>query len=242
MCPVTHSHRLRPGRSPHLIAILATALTLAFSLTATAAGASNSSKVAQAKKLLLVLSDLPQGWSKQKGSSNSGSNSFPGANKLAACIGVPAKLIEANPPQANSPTYQNKGDTLEVQDGVSVFSSAKEAKAEFNAVANAKAPACTATAMNTPVFRKTVLSGAGKGSQIGTITATAIDPATYAPGAAGFVLVIPLKVQGVSLNISFAVVYYVKGKLGQQIQFTSYGATFPPSLASALSAVAAHRL
>jgi hypothetical protein len=215
---------------------------LVFSLTATATGASSSSKVAQAKKLLLVLSDLPQGWSKQKGSSGNGSGNFPGAKKLAACIGVPAKLIESNPPQANGPTYQNKGDSLEVQDGVSVFSSAKEAKAEFNAVANAKAPGCTATAMNTPVFRKSVLSGAGKGSQIGTITATAINPANFYPGSAGFVLVIPLKVQGVSLNISFAVVYYVKGALGQQIQFTSYGATFPSSLTSTLSAVAAHRL
>ena len=239
---MAHSHRPQAGRSAHLVAVLTATIGLLFGLTAIPAGASKASKVAQAKKLLLVLSDLPRGWSQQKGSSDSGSNAFPGAKALAACIGVPASLIESNPPQANGPTYQNKGDSLEMQDGVSVFSSAKVAKAELAAVGNAKAPACTATAMNSPLFRQAILSGAGKGSKIGTITASAIDPATFLPGSAGFNLDIPLTVQGITVNIHFGVLYFVKGALGQQIQFTSYGITFPTALAHSLAVVAQHRL
>ena len=74
---------------------------------------------------------MPKGWKTEKGSGGSGSNNFPGATQLASCIGVPASLITSNPPEVDSPYYENKSGSLEVQDSVSVFPSAKTATAEL---------------------------------------------------------------------------------------------------------------
>jgi hypothetical protein len=239
---MTHSHHRHAGHLVQRVVVLTATLGLLCGLTATPAGASSSSKVAQAKKLLLVLSDMPKGWSKQKGSNNNGSNSFPGAKQLAACIGVPASLIESNPPTAYSPTYQNKGDTQEVQDSVAVFSSAKVAKAQLAAIANAKTPACFAILMNSATFRKEMQASAGKGATVGTISVTAIDAADFPKGSAGFVLTLPVTEEGISLKAHFIVVYAVKGAFGQQVEFNSYGPAFPASIATSLTSVAVHRL
>src|ERR1700733_5194790 len=90
--------------------LLAVGLTLGTQVAG--AGASTSSSKAQAKKMLLVLSDMPKGWKKEKGSGGSGSNNFPGATQLASCIGVPASLITSNPPEVDSPYYENKSGSL----------------------------------------------------------------------------------------------------------------------------------
>ena len=103
--------------------LLAVGLTLGTQVAG--AGASTASSKAQAKKLLLVLSDMPKGWKTEKGSGGGGSSNFPGATQLASCIGVPASLITSNPPEVDSPYYENKSGSLEVQDSVSVFPSAK---------------------------------------------------------------------------------------------------------------------
>jgi hypothetical protein len=77
-----------------------------------AGASSTSSAKAQARTHLLVLSDMPKGWRKEKGSSNSGSSNFPGASQLASCIGVPSSLITSNPPSADSPYFQNYDGSL----------------------------------------------------------------------------------------------------------------------------------
>jgi hypothetical protein len=207
----------------------------------TGAGASTASNKAQAKKLLLVLADMPKGWKKEKGSGGSGSSSLPGATLLASCIGVPSTLISSNPPEVDSPYYENKSGSLEVQDSVSIFPSAKAASEAFDAMANTKTPACMTTIMNGS-FKAQIIGSAGKGATVGTITVTRADTAGFAPGSTGLVMSLPITVQGISVDASLTAVYYVKGKLGQQIDFNSYGPVFPTSLAESLSATALHRL
>ena len=222
-----------------VVVLLALVLTLGTQVAG--AGASAASSKAQAKKLLLTLSDMPKGWKKEKGSAGGGSSNFPGATQLAGCIGVPASLITSNPPEADSPYYENKSGSLEVQDSVSVFPSAKAAQSDYEALANAKTPACMSTLMN-GAFKAQILASAGKGATLGTITVTRADPTGFANGSTGLVMSLPISEQGVSLTAVITTVYYVKGKFGQQIDLNSYGPAFPTSLAQSLTATALHRL
>jgi hypothetical protein len=234
----------RPGvrRAPAVTVVLLLALVLTLGTQVAGAGASSaSSDKAQAKKLLLTLSDMPKGWKKEKGSVGGGSSNFPGATELASCVGVPANLISSNPPEADSPYFENKSGSLEVQDSVSVFPSAKAAQSDYDALANAKTPACMTTLMN-GAFKAQILASAGKGATLGTITVTRADPADFANGSTGLVMSLPISEQGVSLTAVITAVYYIKGKFGQEVDFNSYGPAFPTSLAQSLTATALHRL
>ena len=232
--------RCRPTAA-HALAVTLLAAGLALGTQVAGAGASTASTKAQAKKLLLGLSDMPKGWKKEKGGSGGGSSSLPGATQLASCIGVPSSLINSNPPEVDSPYYENKSGSLEVQDSVSIFASAKAASEQFDALANAKTPACMTSLMN-GAFKAQIIGSAGKGATVGTITVTRADTAGFAPGSTGLVMALPITVQGITVNASLTAVYYIKGKLGQQIDFNSYGPVFPTSLAESLSATALHRL
>jgi hypothetical protein len=184
---------------------------------------------------------MPKGWITEKNSGGSGSNSFPGASKLANCIGVPTSHIDSNPPDAESPYFENKSGSLEVQDTVSVFPSAKEAAANFSALTNAKTPGCMTTLMN-GAFKAQIQASAGEGAKLGTITVTKASLAGFPRGSTGLVMSLPITDQGVSIDARLTAVYYRKGRLGQEIDFNSYGATFPVSLAESLTATALHRL
>jgi hypothetical protein len=228
-------------RAANVIVVALLALGLTLGTQVAGAGASAASSRTSAKKLLLTLSDMPKGWKKEKGSGGGGSSNFPGASQLASCIGVPTSLISSNPPEVDSPYFEDKAGTLEVQDSVSIFPSAKAATADLNALANTKTPACMTTLMNGS-FKAQILASAGKGATLGTITVTRFDAANFANGATGIVMSLPISEQGVSLTAIITAVYYVKGKLGQQIDFNSYGPAFPTSLAKSLTATALHRL
>jgi hypothetical protein len=235
--PLLTGRRLLRRDSTISAALLTSALILGTQL---GAGASTASDKAQAKRLLLVLSDMPRGWKTEKGGSDNGSNSVPGAKQLASCIGVPANLINSNPPEADSPYYENKSGSLEVQDTVSVFSSPKTARAELAALANAKTPGCMTTLMN-GAFKAQIVASAGKGATVGTITVHRVS-GNFAQGTTGLNMSLPVSEQGASITARIIAIYYVKGKLGQQIDFNSYGSAFPTSLAKSLTAVAINRL
>src|SRR5271163_2767808 len=95
-------------------------VTLVMSSAAVASGAPSTggSSLTQARKALLVLSDLPKGWTSVQ-SSSANNSAFPGESQLAACIGVSASVIQKNPPSVNSPTFSN--GTLSADDEVEVF-------------------------------------------------------------------------------------------------------------------------
>ena len=197
------------GRIQHPLTIIATmAVTGALYTGAlfTAAGASPASEKAQAKKHLLVAADMPKGWKMEKGSGGGGSGNIPGATKLASCIGVPPNLINSNPPKADSPYFDNKSGSLEVQDEVSVFSSSATAGHELAAISNPKTPACMATLLNGS-FKAHVAASAGKGSTLGVITVTRADPANFGPGTAGLVISLPITASGVSITADIAAIY-----------------------------------
>lgn len=234
--------RLRhPARTTYAAASLVVVAVLV-AVPGVAAGANSSSAIATAKKHLLTVAAMPKGWKVEKGSTFSAgsNNNVPGAKQLAACIGVPSGLITANPPSENSPYFQNKDQSLEVQDNVSVFPSAANARAQYAAISNAKTPACFDQLVDTPSFRSQMAASAGSGTTVGTVTVTKVSG--LPKHSAGFVLTVPLTSSGGSLTFKSAQVFTIKGNLGHQISFNSYNATFPRSLMSQLTSKAQRTL
>ena len=206
--------------------------------TAGAAGAS-SAQLTQARKMLLVLGDMPVGWKKSKNTNNGNSNV--GAAQLARCIGVASALISENPPSVNSPEFQDKQGVLMVDDNVTVFPSAKNAAAEYAAVTNAKTPSCMTTLASGPLKSK-LLGKTPKGTTFGTPLVSATEPGAFGASAGGFSLSVPVSTHGVTVNVTVTQLFSVKGRLGQQVTFTSIGVPFSIPLEQHLTSVAVGRL
>ncbi len=199
---------------------------------------SGSSEIAQARKALLVLSDMPSGWMSTKAPNNP--NTTAGDTQLARCIGVAESLISENPPSVNSPQFQNKSGSLTVNDNVTVFPSARNALAELGTAANKKTPGCMTTLAQGPL--KTQLFGnPPKGVTYGTPLVSATDPSAF-PFTAGYSISWPAVTHGETVNITVTQLFAVKGRLGQQIVFTSFGSSFAIATEQRIATTAVERL
>jgi len=194
---------------------------------------------AKAKKALLVLSDFPKGWTSAKSDNNN--SSFPGAAQLASCIGIPASTVNDNPPTVYSPTFSSKNSVESVQDNVSVYASAKAARADYESIANSKTPACLTTVLN-GAAKKALQSGFGSGGTIGNVLVSRTPAGDYAPHTANFTAFIPFTSKGETLNLELTVVDYVKGTYEQTVTLTSIEDPFPTSLARHVTGVADGRI
>ncbi len=215
-------------------------------LSATMAGAAGAagssttrSEVAQAKKHLLVLRDLPAGWTSMP--SSNGNSSIPGAAQLATCVGVSTKVIDDNPPSANSPDFQSANKLMTVSDSIAVSPSVKSAKADYDSLANAKTPSCLTTVLN-GTTKATLVAEFGSGATIGTIQVTRSPNTDFAGHQANFTAYLPVTVQGQTLNVELTVVDYLKGTTNETVTFTSLQSPFPTALSKQLTALAVKRL
>ena len=212
--------------------------TLSSTLPLAAAGASSPpGGLRQAHKALLVLSDMPAGWTSKK---SSNPNSNVGDAQLAHCIGVPTSLIAENPPSAYSPEFQNRSGSLTVNDQVTVFPSSKNAAAELATVANPKTPECMTRVASGPLKSK-LFGKMPAGVTLGTVLVSATDRSAF-PGTAGFSMSVPISERGVTVNVTTTELFAVKGRLGHQITFTSSGEPFSIGLEQHLASVAVTRL
>jgi hypothetical protein len=157
----------RPGKRTATRALIALLLpALAFGLLSTPGGATRSNRasyVNQAKKGLLILSDLPKGWSSSKGSTGGGN--FRGEKQLANCIGSPASAGYENPPSAARDFY-SPGHSLSVNDEVDYHSSSKEARISFDSFSSSKTPGCLTTLLN-GVDKSILTAGGSPNTKIG---------------------------------------------------------------------------
>lgn len=199
---------------------------------------SRSSELAQARKALLVLSDMPTGWESTKAPNNP--NSTVGDAQLAHCIGVAQSLISENPPSVNSPQFQDKSGSLTINDNITVFPSARNALAELGTVANKKTPGCM-TALAQGPLKQQLFGKPPKGVTYGVPLVSATDQSAF-PFTAGYSMSWPALSHGVTTNITVTQLFAVKGRLGQQIVFTSFGPAFPIATEQHLAAVAVQRL
>jgi hypothetical protein len=230
------------GSTPHPIYGLCLSGGLALAMLAATPGAADarpSSSLDQARKALLVASDLPSGWT-STASSNSNS-SFPGATQLARCLGIPTSIITNNPPTANSPEFDSKNQLESVNDSVAVYPSAQAARTDHASLANTKTPSCLTRVLNGPA-RNALASQFGSGATLGNILVSRSPAAEFAPGSANFTAFMPITTHGVTLNFELTFVDYVKSRYEQTVVLTSVQTPFPATLARHLTTVAFGRL
>jgi hypothetical protein len=203
-----------------------------------AGAAATSAQTAQAKKALLVLSDLPAGWTSSP-SPGTGAGSFTGAPQLARCLGVPRQIVAFLPPEINSARLSNQGGTLQVQDSISIYPSAKFAEEEYDAVSSRAAPGCLHTLLNS-----TLSSGLAGGSGSGAAAHSLSVTKTASPkGTTAFDLDTAVTGQGASVPVRLELVFFVRGELGDALEFSSLGSSgLTPSLVQHLTALALSRL
>jgi hypothetical protein len=224
------------------VLLTALCLTAGAIVPGTVAGAvrsgSGSGELAQARRALLVLSDMPSGWESTKAPNNP--NTTVGDRQLAHCIGVAVSLITENPPSVNSPQFENRSGSLTVNDNVTVFPSAKNALAELGTTGSKKTPACLTTLAEGPL-KSTLFGKPPKGVTYGTPLVSATDPTAF-PFTAGYSMSVPAASHGQTVNITVTQLFAVKGRLGQQIVFTSIGPSFPIATEQRIAAAAVQRL
>jgi hypothetical protein len=204
-----------------------------------AADSGNSTHMAAAKKSLLVLSDMPKGWTSTKSSSDN--SAIPGSKQMAHCLGVPVSQITDSPPTANSREFDSKNGLLSVNDSVEVFPSAKAARADIASAESQKAPECLSANFNGP-SKALLQSQFGSGVSVGSIK-VARNPVTYyAPHTTNITLFLPVTQQGQTINLTISEVVFVKGQEEQTVTLTSAQSQFPVSLSQRLTALAVGRL
>jgi hypothetical protein len=219
-----------------------TALTmtaLVWPATGAGAAANQSPTLAQARKDLLVLSDMPSGWTSTKNPNTTNNNV--GNAQLARCTGISRSLISENPPSVYSRQFQNSQGTLTVADNVAVFPSAKNAAAEFAIGDNAKFPRCLTSVASGPLKGK-LFGKLPKGTTLGTPLVSPVAASAFGPDVDGYSLSVPVTSQGETLNLTVTELVTVKGRLGHQVTFTSAGTPFSLALEQQIMKVAAGRL
>jgi hypothetical protein len=231
----------RPGVLARGAVAAAVAGGLLLSTLPVVAGAATATKpqLAQARRALLVLSDLPKGW---KASKSSNDNSpVPGLAQLAHCLGLPLSEVDDNPPSVSSPEFDSRDHLESVDDMVEVFPSAKAARADFESLASPKAPGCLAANFNGP-SRSQIATSFGPTAKVGSIAVVRTPSADYAPHELNYTLFFPITTKGITLNFEITQVAYVKGADEQDITLLTAQAPFPTSLSRRVTKVAAGRL
>jgi hypothetical protein len=212
---------------------------------ANSVGAANSgtsatpAQLATAKKSLLVLSDMPKGWTSTKSSNDN--SPIPGAAQMASCLGVPVSRITDIPPAANSREFDSKNGLLTVNDSIEIFPNAKAARADLATDENKKAPQCLSANFN-GASRATLQSQFGTGVTVGSIEVARNPASYYAPHTTNITLFLPIIKEGQTINLTISEVAFVKGQEEQTVTLTSTQSPFPVPLSQRLTALAVGRL
>jgi hypothetical protein len=203
------------------------------SASATSGSGANSAKLsagvkAQAQRDLLQLTDFTSGW--VAGSTAAGpTRTSPWSKKLAACAGVSSAIAAIKPTKVSGPDYTSSDHTLAVEDSISVYPTAAQAKAAWKAQASAKTPTCM-NRIGSQALRTSVQDEAGNGATVGSISIAALAPGTYEAGQTGYSVTIPLVSSGRQLTIISTQIEFVRGRFLHELTFNGNGVTFPPLL------------
>jgi hypothetical protein len=204
------------------------------------ASAHGSPELAKAKKALFVLSDMPKGWTSSS-SSNNNNQPFPDSAQLAACLGIPTRVINYNAPAVYSRSFTNKDQDLTVGDSVQVYPSVKAARQDFAVYAGAKTPHCMTTDLNGN-GKASFAAQLGGGVSVGSVIVTKTPAADYGAHTANITMFFPFTTQEQTINTELIIVDFVSGKVEQTVVLSGFQTTFPPSLARRLTTVADGRI
>ncbi|HXB37393.1 MAG TPA: hypothetical protein VNU75_06785 [Acidimicrobiales bacterium] len=193
---------------------------------------------AQAESSLVRPSDLPAGW--VAGGAVATSRTSPWSKQLAGCVGVPSRIARIEPTKFNSPSYGSADHTAAVEDSVSVYPSAADARAAFQAMANGKTPSCM-NQIGGQALRASVQNQAGSGATVGNVSIAALAPGSYLRGQTGYTVTIPLASGGRQLTIISTAIQFVHGRFVHQLTFNGNGVAFPALLQVHLTQLAEAR-
>jgi hypothetical protein len=193
---------------------------------------------AQAESSLVRPSDLPAGW--VAGGAVATSRTSPWSKQLAGCVGVPSRIARIEPTKFNSPSYGSADHTAAVEDSVSVYPSAADARAAFQAMANGKTPSCM-NQIGGQALRASVQNQAGSGATVGSVSIAALAPGSYLRGQTGYTVTIPLASGGRQLTIISTAIQFVHGRFVHQLTFNGNGVAFPALLQVHLTQLAEAR-
>ncbi len=197
------------------------------------------SATGRGERALLSLSDLPAGWN-AAGSAAPATRTSPWSKQLASCVGVPARVARIAPAKINGPGFTSADHVFAVEDSVSVYRSAAQARAGYAAMADAKTPACMNT-VGGAALRSGIQREAGSNATVGNVTIAGLQTATRPANSAGFTVTIPLVSGGRVLTITSTQIALLDGPLVQELTFNGNGTAFPTQLEQQLVAAARHR-
>lgn len=232
-----------------LVAVMAGFLAAAvggggsLAVAASRASGSGSTKLpaavrAQAERSLVHPSDLPAGW--VAGSAVAASRTSPWSKQLAGCVGVPSRIAKIEPTKFSSPSYGSADHTAAVEDSVSVYPNAADARAAFQAMANGKTPGCM-NRIGSQALRESVQSEAGSGATVGAVSIAALAPGSYLRGQTGYTVTIPLVSGNRQLTITSTAIEFAHGRFVHQLTFNGNGVAFPSLLQVHLTQLAEAR-
>jgi hypothetical protein len=205
-----------------------------------AGASSRAASIAQARKVLIVRSDFPAGWTT---SASDNSNDTTGNAQVAACLGVPVSVVNYNPPSAYSPDFNYASTDASVSDDVSVYPNETTLKEQYSLYSSARTPACFAHAFNTPSVKRTLEKQIGTGAVFGTATAKWLSKPDIGDQVTVLQLQVPFTAHAKSYVISVTLVTMVSKLVSAQLTFTTLDdLAVPASLVSHLESVTAERL
>jgi hypothetical protein len=205
------------------------------------AGASvRATAIARARKVLIVKSDFPAGWTT---SASDNSNDTPGNAQVAACLGVPVSVVNYDPPSAYSPNFNYASTDASVNDDVSVFPNEKTLTEQYSLFSSARTPACFAYAFNTPSVKTALEKQIGSGAVFGTATAKWLPKPNIGDQVSVLQLRVPFTTHAKSFVITLTMVTMVSKLVTAQLTFTTLDdLAVPATLVSHLESVTAQRL
>jgi hypothetical protein len=241
-----HRWRLSPRTTAGVVAVAALALTACSSSsggTPAATKATKAADLALARKGLVVVGDLPSGWT-ATGAVTSGGNSGNGVptSKIAACLGVAKSEINNSEPTENSPTF-NGPQGAAIDDEVEAFPNTAKAKVDFSTFSNAKTPGCVTTVLG-PLLRQSAQKGS-PGTTVGTITATREPFAGVGDNSGEIELHVPISVSGTApttLSLDIDLVVITQGRLESTLSFDSQDAPLDQALVHQTAAAAVRHM
>lgn len=194
---------------------------------------------AQGERSLIRLSDLPSGWA-SGATPAAPTHVSPWSPQLATCLGVSSRITAVAPTKVDSPDFTSANRLLAVEDSVSVYPSAAQARAQYAAMESTKTAGCMSRVAGS-ALQSSMQQEAGGGTTVGTVTFAGLPAGSPAHSEAGFTVTIPLARAGRALTVTSTQVDFVSGPFLHQITFNGNGTAFPAQLEEQLLATAQAR-
>jgi hypothetical protein len=153
---------------------------------------------------------------------------------------VPSRVAAAAPTKVNSPDFTSADQIDAVEDSVSVYRSAAQARAEYAALAGTKTTGCM-NKVASMALQKNMQKEAGSTTTVGVVSFTDLPAAAAALHLTGFTVTIPIARGGRVLTVSSTQVDFVSGALLHQMTFNGNGSAFPAVLEEQLLSTAQAR-